>query len=181
MKRKSVIFIFLILSCFLLLACAKKEEVTLEKEESTPEEVAEKDYEEYTELWKMNQNSEVQFEDIPKETEGYTAKYYRFYTKEKIAEVVYVKEGTDDTVVLRKAVYEQPDGERNSLVPKGQKYEEHSVIDGVDFAYYRSGNKGLCNVAEWDDGKHFYALIINPGTDRGFEDIVIVKLIKSIR
>ena len=121
MKRRSVIFIFLILSCFLLLACAKKEEVTPEKEESTPEEVAEKDYEEYTELWKMNQNSEVQFEDIPKEIEGYTAKYYR------------------------------------------------------------SGNGGLCNVAEWDDGKHFYALIINPGTDRGFEDKVIVKLIKSIR
>ena len=135
-------------------------------------------------LEELNGLSDLNFDVLPDTiAETYVPDSYACAESLGLIQVNYTDPNRkDSSVLIRKAwlTYEA-DGAKKDISGDFHTYEEYAEVDGIDFSYGRAGNKGLVNVAEWDDGTYAYVIVANPGTDQGLSEEVVIDLVRTIR
>ena len=173
--RKTVL-LFLLLIC--IIGCVQKD-----REESTMEEspvnIA-NPFITYGGLEELNANSEVPFTSAPEEINGYLPVAYRYAKELNLSEVIYERNEGEKLIIRKTPYYLNEDNTIADISGDTNSYDEHGIVDGVDFAFYFSGNNGRYNVLRWDDGISCYAIVINPGTDNGLNMDLACELVRSI-
>ncbi len=187
--KKYMIFLLVLFLLISVSGCAEKE-LPEENHEETIEETGSTDMQlanpfTYAEsLEELNGLSDLSFEVLPDTiADTYVPESYACAQSLGLIQVNYTDpDRKDSSVLIRKAwlTYE-PEHVKKDISGDFHTYEEYAEVDGIDFSYGRAGNKGLVNVAEWDDGTYAYVIVANPGTDQGLSEEVVIDLVRTIR
>ncbi len=135
-------------------------------------------------LEELNELSDPGFDVLPDTiADTYVPDIYACAPSLGLVQVNYIDpDRKGSSILIRKArLTYDPDGTKTDISGDFHTYEEYAEVDGIDFGYSRAGNGGLVNVAAWDDDTYAYAIVVNPGSDQGLSEEVIIDLIRTIR